>query len=359
LMEEEIEARLGEVVDPVHEDDIVSMGLVESVSVNEEDDDEGEDDGSKGVAEVRLNFGAPYAPDETAMAEEVRDAVEDAGYEADLTSVSEGKDGLPDIKNVILVASGKGGVGKTTVASNLAVGLDELGASVGLLDSDVYGPNAPSIMGVKDDDIDLAQDQKIIPPESDGVPVVSMDYMVPDGEAAIFRGPMVNKYVRQFFGSVDWGKLDYLVVDLPPGTGDVPLGITRSIDVDGSVVVTTPQHVATDDTGRNIQMFREKDVPLLGVVENMSGFRCSCGSEHKLFGGGGGTELAMKYDTHLLGEIPMQEGVGDEGTEPVARDGRNVVGRLFRDTAAAVANRVGTENRRRVMEDEKFSLPMV
>ena len=212
----------------------------------------------------------------------------------------------PGIKNVIAVGAGKGGVGKTTVAVNLAVALARHGGRVGIIDGDVYGPNVPIMLGL---DAQLSTDgKKIIPAEKHGIRVVSMGFLA-DGKAPIiWRGPMLHGVVRQFFQDVRWGELDYLVVDMPPGTGDVALSLTQTVPVAGAIVVTTPQAVALADSRRAVAMYRKLDVPTLGVIENMSYYACpDCGRESDIFGRGGGESVAAELQVPFLGQVPIYE----------------------------------------------------
>lgn len=212
------------------------------------------------------------------------------------------------IRNVIAVASGKGGVGKSTVSVNMAIALAKSGARVGLMDADIYGPNIPTMMGIHN--IPAPKDSKLIPAESFGVKIMSMGFLVKPGQPLIWRGPMLVSALRQFISDVEWGELDYLIVDLPPGTGDVPLSLAQALPLSGVVIVTIPQSVSLEDASRGLEMFRTLEVPILGVVENMRG---------EIFGAGGGEDMAKVAQVPFLGEVPMESGVrigGDTG-EPV------------------------------------------
>ncbi len=222
------------------------------------------------------------------------------------------------VKNIVAVGSGKGGVGKSTVAANLAVALAGMGAAVGLMDADVYGPNIPEMLGVSR--IPAPRDQKIIPAVAYGVRVMSLGFLLPPDQPVIWRGPMLHSAVRQFLTDVDWGLLDYLVVDLPPGTGDVAISLAQLAPVTGAVVVTTPQGVALSDVGRAVRMFERLEVPVLGVVENMSGFVCPhCGHVTAIFGQEGGRRLAERMGVPFLGSVPLDPRVveGGEAGRPV------------------------------------------
>jgi ATP-binding protein involved in chromosome partitioning len=239
---------------------------------------------------------------------------------------------LPDVKHVVAVASGKGGVGKSTVATNLAVALADAGAAVGLVDADVYGPNAPAMLGIDDATPETTADDRMVPRERHGVRAMSVDFVAADDDPVIWRGPLVDEFVKQLFGDVVWGELDYLVVDTPPGTGDVHLSLVQHLPVAGVVVVTTPEEVAVDDATRGLVGFARYDVPVLGVVENMASFTCpDCGSTHDPFGRGGGTDLAEGFEVPVLGSLPLDPAVGtDETEEPTTPPGIDlpVVGRL-------------------------------
>jgi len=257
---------------------------------------------------------------------------------------------IPGVKNLVAVASGKGGVGKTTVAVNLAIALKNLGASVGLLDADVYGPNVPVMLGTSEQPRAVDQ-QTIIPVEAYGVKMISMGLLNPGDKPLIWRGPMLHSVIQQFLRSVQWGELDYLVVDLPPGTGDVQLTLIQSVAVTGTVVVTTPSIVSLADVRKAIEMFRQVNVEILGVVENMSYFSCPhCNGRIDVFGHGEGQVMARSFGVPFIGEIEIdpQIRIGGDTGKPVASLGedapggksiyamaRNVMARLEAVNAAA------------------------
>ncbi|HEY1482694.1 MAG TPA: Mrp/NBP35 family ATP-binding protein [Candidatus Acidoferrum sp.] len=230
---------------------------------------------------------------------------------------------IPGVKNLVAVASGKGGVGKTTVAVNLALSLAKLGHQVGLLDADVYGPNVPIMLGSNAEPMATAQ-QRIIPVEAQGIKMISMGLLNPGDKPVIWRGPMLHSVITQFLRSVEWGQLDYLIIDLPPGTGDVQLTLIQTVAVSGAVIVTTPSVVALADVRKAIEMFRQVNVEILGVVENMSSFACPhCGKPVDIFGHGEGTKTAVAYGVPVLGEIEIDPRIrlgGDTG-KPVAAQG--------------------------------------
>jgi ATP-binding protein involved in chromosome partitioning len=271
---------------------------------------------------IREALGADLRALDAVDAIEWRPAVAAAGGRVEL---------IPDVKNVVAVSSGKGGVGKSTVAANLAVSLADAGAEVGLLDGDVYGPNAPTLLGLSESTPATTSGDDIVPREAHGVRVMSMDFVVEEDDPVIWRGPIVDDLLTQFFDDVRWGDLDYLVVDLPPGTGDAQLTLVQHLPVAGAVVVTTPQSVAVDDARRGLEQFARYDVPVLGVAENMAGFQCSdCGGTHRIFGDGGGADLAAEFEVPLLGQVPLDPSVGDLEDDPSAPPGVDVplVGRL-------------------------------
>jgi ATP-binding protein involved in chromosome partitioning len=339
--EEEIRDRLEAVEDPELEDDIVTLGLINDITIDEEAE----------TIDIDLVLGAPYSPTETAMASEAREALSDLGYEIELSaSVGRGMESaeqvLPNVQNVIAVASGKGGVGKSTVAVNLAAGLSELGARVGLFDADVYGPNIPRMVKADEAPRATAEDS-IIPPEKFGMKLMSMDFLAGEDDPIIWRGPMVDNVLTQLWEDVEWGELDYMVVDLPPGTGDAQLTLLQTIPVTGAVIVTTPQGVALDDARKGLMMFSKHDTPVLGIVENMSTFKCpDCGSEHPIFGEGGGKQLAEDVDMPFLGQIPIDPEIrqsGDEGRPMVMQDGETADS--MREFANKTANMQGIVHR--------------
>ncbi|MCB9262495.1 MAG: Mrp/NBP35 family ATP-binding protein [Flavobacteriales bacterium] len=258
-----------------------------------------------------------------------------------VTTAREAKEVLPQVKNIIAIASGKGGVGKSTVAANLAYSLAESGAKVGVLDADIYGPSMPTMFGLKNQHPKQV-DGKMEPLLSQGVKVISIGFLVPEEQAIVWRGPMASSAIRQFTTDVNWGELDYLILDLPPGTGDIHLTVTQQIPVDGVVIVTTPQDVALADCKKAIGMFKNPNLklPIFGIIENMSWFSPPELPEKKyyLFGKEGGKKLSEQFDLQLLGEIPLVEAVrlaADEGTaisrqESVKQAYANIAGELAR-----------------------------
>jgi ATP-binding protein involved in chromosome partitioning len=246
---------------------------------------------------------------------------------------------IPSIKHIIAVASGKGGVGKSTVSTNLSVALSQLGYQVGILDADVYGPNIPMMFGLRNSQI-RAENDRVIPPTSHGVKVMSMGFLAPEDSAIIWRGPMINKFLKQAVGDIAWGELDFLVIDLPPGTGDTQISLVQQLELTGAVIVTTPQNVALHDAQKAISMFKRTNTNILGVVENMSGYVCPhCGKESELFGKGGGAAMADRIGAQFLGHIPLVGEVrqrGDSG-EPITTDMNHPVRAHFIEIAKRIA----------------------
>jgi len=246
------------------------------------------------------------------------------------------------VKNVIAVASGKGGVGKSTVAVNLALALHAEGAVVGLLDADIYGPSQGSMLGVPVGTTpEIYEQSQLEPIQAHGIQCMSMSFMAPERTPMVWRGPMASGALQQLVGQTRWDNLDYLVVDMPPGTGDIQLTLSQQVPLSGAVIVTTPQDIALLDAQKGIEMFRQVNVPVLGIVENMSVHICSeCGHEETIFGEGGGMAIAEEYDTRLLAGLPLSKEIRqllDSGQPPVAVDPEGEVSLIFRDMARAVA----------------------
>ncbi len=248
--------------------------------------------------------------------------------------------GIPGVGAVVAIASGKGGVGKSTVAVNVACALAQRGAAVGLLDADVYGPSVPMMLGLDEERPQVRADRRIVPVEKFGLRAISMGMFVGERTPVIWRGPMVTKLITEFFRNVEWGELDYLVLDLPPGTGDAQLTVAQQVPLAGGVIVTTPQEVALLDVKRGITMFQQVNAPVLGVVENMSFHICSsCGTRAEIFGHGGGEQMARQFGVPFLGAIPLVRDIraaGDRGVPIVVADPQHPQSRAFIEIAGAV-----------------------
>lgn len=338
---------LRNVTDPDLGDDIVSLGLVNGIDVT---DDE---------VSVSLALGTPYAPNESTIAERVRRVIADAGFTPSLSArYDRGPDGrdhpLASVKNIIAVSSGKGGVGKSTVSVNLAGALAARGARVGLFDADVYGPDVPRMVGATERPTTTA-DEQLVPPERFGIKVMSMAFLVGEEDPIIWRGPMVHKVLTQLWDDVVWGELDYMVIDLPPGTGDTQLTMLQTIPVTGAIVVTTPQPVALDDARKGLEMFGRHDTVVLGIVENMRTFTCpDCGGSHDIFGTGGGEELAEQTNLPFLGSVPLDPAVreGSDDGRPVVFEEDSETSDALSDIGASVANQLGIVNRRALTSED-------
>jgi ATP-binding protein involved in chromosome partitioning len=314
ITQEQILMALSQVQEPELHRDLVTLKMIEDIQITD----------SK--VSFKINLTTPACPLRSRIESEARAAVQaipgvekvEIQFGANVPNDPRirGKLDLP-IKNAIAVGSGKGGVGKSTVAVNLAIALAQTGAMVGLLDADIYGPNIPTMMGV--DHLPPPKDQKIIPAEAYCVKVMSIGFLVKPGQAMIWRGPMLHSAIRQFLNDVDWGPLDYLIIDLPPGTGDAQISLAQTIPLSGGIIVTLPQQVSVEDASRAIEMYRALNVPVLGVVENMSFLELPDGKIIEVFGNGGGERLAREANVPFLGKIPMLPEVreGGDAGEPV------------------------------------------
>jgi ATP-binding protein involved in chromosome partitioning len=345
ITEEAVLEALKAIIDPDLRKDIVTLGFIKDLKI----------DGSNVAFRVVLTTPAcPVKEQMETQANEVVKAIE--GVEnVTVTMDAEvpkgrgigGNMALPDVKNIIAVSSGKGGVGKSTVAVNLAVGLSKLGAKVGIMDADVYGPNVPLMLGVADKQPQIANNQ-IIPIEAHGVKIISMALLAPADKPMVLRGPMLHGIVRQFLSDVNWDELDYLIVDMPPGTGDVQLSLAQLVPVQGAVLVTTPQNVSIADVRRALKMFEQVSVPVLGIVENMSYFipPDMPQKRYNIFGEGGGKSLSDEYKVPFLGEVPLGMEVreaGDKGTPVVISEPSSPQAIAFMKVAEEVARQVSIE----------------
>src|ERR1700755_1851015 len=335
VTEEDVYGALAQVKDPDLHKDIVRLGFVKDLKV------EG------GAVSFRVVLTTPACPVREQLQEQARAVVAALpGVESvSVTMDAEVPKGR-GFRNIVAVSSGKGGVGKSTVAVNLAVSLARDGARVGLMDADVYGPNVPLMLGVANERPQINVN-KLVPLEAHGIRLMSMAVLKPGDEPMIVRGPILHSLVRQFLQDVEWGELDYLIVDMPPGTGDVQLSLAQLVPVQGAVLVTTPQEVALADVRRALRMFETVNVPVLGVVENMSYFIApDTGTRYNIFGEGGGLELATRYSVPFLGSIPLgievREG-GDKGVPVVVSKPDSPQARACRSVAEEVARQVSIE----------------
>jgi ATP-binding protein involved in chromosome partitioning len=322
--------------------DIVSLGMVERATV----------DGTTARVSLRLPGGRTEVP--AGLARELEAAVRSLGHALELSCGASPKEEapsaaapgemLPGVRAVIAVSSAKGGVGKSTVATNLACAFAARGLDTGLLDADVYGPSLPIMMGIEQRPL-AAGGNRFHPVERHGVRCISMGFFLDDSSPVIWRGPMVAGLIRQFLADCVWGDLDVLVIDLPPGTGDAPLTLAQQVPLHGAIVVTTPQEVALRDAARGLAMFRQLQVPILGVIENMSSFRCpECGEEERIFAGDAGRRLAEMAGAPLLARLPLEVAVrthGDAGLPVVLGDPESAAARAFADVAARLGVGLG------------------
>ncbi len=344
LTEEIVLNSLKQIIDPDLRKDIVTLGFVRDLEI----------DG--GDVSFRIVLTTPACPVKEQMETQATEIVRglDGVTNVKVTMDAEVPQGrgvannvaIPGVKNIIAVSSGKGGVGKSTVAVNLSVALAQNGAKVGIMDADVYGPNIPMMLGTGYDQPAISN-AKLIPIEAHGVKMISMAVLVPPDKPMILRGPMLHGVVRQFLTDVNWGELDYLIVDMPPGTGDVQLSLAQLVPVQGAVLVTTPQEVSLSDVRRAVKMFETVNVPVLGVIENMSYFIApDTGNRYEIFGRGGGQKLADEYGLNFLGEVPMgmevREG-GDKGIPVVVAAPDSPQAAAFRTVAEEVARQVSIE----------------
>ena len=345
VSEERVLQALRTVEDPELHRDIVSLGMVKDLSV------------APGRVRFKVELTTPACPLRETIENDCKKALARIGLSDGLeitfgAQVRGSKAGagqtdlLPTVKNVVLVAAGKGGVGKSTVAANLAVALKLHGAATGLLDADIYGPSIPIIMGVRGEPekIEVSGGAKIKPALAHGIPVMSIGFFLAPDQAVIWRGPMLSKALHQLMADVHWGDLDYLVVDMPPGTGDVQITFSQQLKVSGALLVATPQEVALADVVRAKSMFDKVNIPIVGIVENMSYFVCdNCGKTHEIFSRGGARRAAARFNIPYLGEIPitptLREG-GDTGVPSLIQDPNSPVSRSFLEIAARLAGQL-------------------
>ncbi len=312
LTNETVRSALRTVQDPELHKDLVTLNMVKHVEV------------ADGVVRLGIELTTPACPMKDQIQKDIEKAILPLGasdvqieWSAQVRAAPKLAGQIPGVKNTIAIGAGKGGVGKSTIAVLAAVGLMREGAKVGLLDADIYGPSIPKMLGIEFEK-PRVRNEKILPIETHGLRVMSMGFMVEPDRAVIWRGPMVHGVIKQFLEQVDWGELDYLIIDLPPGTGDVPLTLSQSIPMTGAVVVCTPQEVALLDAIKALRMYQQLNVDILGIVENMSYFRApDTGKEYDLFGRGGARKAAERVGVTFLGEIPINISIrtsGDAGT---------------------------------------------
>jgi ATP-binding protein involved in chromosome partitioning len=338
ITKEAVLAALSKVQEPELHQDLVTLNMVRALEINDDQ------------VFFTIMLTTPACPLRSQIEKEARQAVmaiegvKSVSIKMDSDVPNDGRmRGLVNmpIRNAIAVGSGKGGVGKSTVAVNIAVALAKTGARVGLMDADIYGPNIPTMMGV--DKLPPPNGPRLIPAEAYGIKMISMGLLVKPGQPLIWRGPMLNSAIRQFLSDVEWGELDYLIVDLPPGTGDAALSLAQALPLSGAVIVTLPQLVSLEDAGRGLNMFRTLEVPILGVIENMSYLDLPDGTRMDIFGSGGGQRLAQATQANFLGQVPMDQNVrigGDTGKPIVVTNPGSPVAAALTEIAMRIAAQV-------------------
>lgn len=336
MTENRIKDALQKVIEPSLKEDIVSLGMVHDLQVHDNE------------VSLTLHLVTPLNSHGEKLHHDCQVALENAGYQTGQIKLEVhtraikimGKPPIPGVKNMLAIASGKGGVGKSTVTVNLALALAKDGARVGVMDCDIYGPSIPSMVGLHEG-VKADDQQRVIPHKRFGVQWLSMGFLVPRGQAIAWRGPMLHKIIQQFLYQAQWDNLDYLLLDLPPGTGDVQLSLTEQPPLAAAIVVTTPQDVALIDARKGYNMFEKVSVPVLGIIENMSWFICpSCDKKHFIFGQDGGKAMAKELGIPLLGQLPLNPGLPSEmgeGEPIVFRDPSSSLAQPFFEMAERVA----------------------
>lgn len=343
-LKEKVYEALGTVEDPDLHKDLVSLNMVREVRVDEQ-----------GNVEATICLTTPACPLKERIRRDCENAIKRIDGVANVTikmtaevqkgAVDAGKAPIAGVRNIIAVGSGKGGVGKSTTAVNLAVALARLGAKTALLDADIYGPNVPSMVGTSGRPQVI--DNRIIPIKANGLSVMSMGFLVEDDQPLVWRGPMLHGVLKQLLHDVNWGDQDYLVIDLPPGTGDIQLSLSQTVPVTGSVIVTTPQNIALQDAKKGIMMFQKVNVPCLGIVENMSYYLCpKCGHRDEVFSNAGGEHAAKKYGVPFLGAVPLNTDIREsmDTGHPVAAREDSPFFEIYRDIAQKVAQGISILN---------------
>jgi ATP-binding protein involved in chromosome partitioning len=335
---EDLEVAIAGFTDPYLEQDLVTAKCLRQASM----------DGTKAVVEIVLGYPAKqHASEIEGQLDALLKAVEGVeetsiNIKSAITAhvVQEGVDTLANVKNIIAVASGKGGVGKSTVAVNLALALAAEGATVGMLDADIYGPSQPRMLGLSGQP-DSKDGKSLEPMMGYGIQTMSIGFLVDDETPMIWRGPMVTQALEQLLRDTQWRDLDYMIIDLPPGTGDIQLTLSQRVPVSGAVIVTTPQDIALLDARKGLKMFEKVKVPVLGVVENMSTYKCSnCGNEEHIFGSGGGERMAKQYQVDLLGALPLDINIRqdvDGGQPTMVKNPEGDIAKEYRSIALKVA----------------------
>lgn len=342
VQEAQIRAAIAAYEDPYLKTDLISAGCLTAV------------ESQAGVVRIVIELGFPAAGYCEDLAREIGKRVEavdgidscttEVGWNIITHAVQRNLKPIGQIRNILAVASGKGGVGKSTTAANLALALAAEGAAVGLLDADIYGPSQPRMLGAQGVQPESADGKSMIPVTAHGIATMSIGYLIDEEQPMIWRGPMVTQALNQLIGQTDWGALDYLLVDLPPGTGDTQLTLSQNVPVSGAIIITTPQDIALLDARKGLKMFEKVEVPVLGIVENMSTHICSqCGHEEPVFGSGGGARMAEQDNVPLLGTLPLDMRIREEadgGCPTVVADPDSEIARRYREIARRTAARL-------------------